>query len=530
MYERIKFSNVRGPFLYINYLFNTIFNILRLRKDFWFLKFQKRDISNSEDKILLFCPSLNLDKPSYITVGLKALLNTAKYNKIKVDFVQCIGALQICHLGGSPFSSNNLMPCRACSSVNNRLFNGTNMLKIKNFESGTYKDFSKFKIKELQSYTYKNYPLGKLVTSSIIWIKRSSEINDSFKGYYEKMLNDAINLVEYFTKQNLSDYRGILVFNGATFPEAVLYEVCKKKGLNIATFEGGLSYKNKYCIEFNYGVTSQHKFHFDNNKDTGLGISNVTSHIKNQWVDGINVKDGYFSKSVDNNLKNKKIVSIFGNVSWDTSQYISNSIFDSMFDWTNSLIEIIEKFPEYEFIFRAHPGENRPLKKTYFGLSEWFDIHVKNKFDNVTCISADSKINSYDLINVSDVVLVYNSTIGMESAMLGKKTFVAADTHYSKQPFVENFNQKDLYLENLALELKKDRHLISTSLSEKAKEYYFQLFNNVSYSLDDFIIKSNNRYLEVDETKIDNEEFLLSSPFDQLLKNFLNKKNIQFIN
>ena len=48
--------------------------------------------------------------------------------------------------------------------------------------------------------------------------------------------------------------------------------------------------------------------------------------------------------------------------------------------------------------------------------------------------------------------------------------------------------------------------------------------------LDDFIIKSNNRYLEVDETKIDNEEFLLSSPFDQLLKNFLNKKNIQFIN
>ena len=95
---------------------------------------------------------------------------------------------------------------------------------------------------------------------------------------------------------------------------------------------------------------------------------------------------------------------------------------------------------------------------------------------------------------------------------------------------MENFNQKDLYLENLALELKKDRHLISTSLSEKAKEYYFQLFNNVSYSLDDFIIKSNNRYLEVDETKIDNEEFLLSSPFDQLLKNFLNKKNIQFIN
>jgi hypothetical protein len=530
VYEKIKFSNIRGVFLYINYLFNIVLNKLRIRKDFWFLSFKKEDRRESENKILLFCPSLNLDKPSYITVGIKALINTAKFNGLRVDYIQCIGALQICHLGGSPFSFNNSMPCNVCKKINHKIFDDTNKINFEKFDK-TRKDFSKFNIAELQNYVYKDYSLGKLVTSSIIWIKRSSEVNESFRGYYEKMLNDAINLVEFFSKKDLSVYKGILVFNGASFPEAVLYEMCKIKELNVATFEGGLSYENKYCIEFNYGITSQHKFYFDNSLDSKsdkLAISNVASHIQNQWVDGINVKDGYFGQNTDLGLNNKKIVSIFGNVSWDTSQYISNSIFESMYDWTDSLIKIIKDFPEYEFVFRAHPGENRSLKETYFGLSDWFELNVAGKYRNVTCIPADNKTNSYDLISKSEIVLVYNSTIGIEAAMLGKKTFVAANTHYSKQPFVKNYYQKDLYLEKLHSELKKETHSISKDLSNMAKAYYYQLFNNVSYPLDEFIIKSNNRYLEVDIEKLDNKEFLLKSQFNVLLKSFLNKENIQF--
>ena len=90
MYEKIKFSNIRGLYLYLNYCFKLFLNFLRVRKDFWFINFKKVNENKEEKRILLFSPSLNLDKPSYITVGIKALINTAKYRGIGVDYIQCI--------------------------------------------------------------------------------------------------------------------------------------------------------------------------------------------------------------------------------------------------------------------------------------------------------------------------------------------------------------------------------------------------------------------------------------------------------
>ncbi len=533
MYEKIKFSNIRGLYLYLNYCFKLFLNFLRVRKDFWFINFKKVNENKEEKRILLFSPSLNLDKPSYITVGIKALINTAKYRGIGVDYIQCINALTICHLGGSPFSTNNSMPCSSCKSVNKRIFNDVNIVKLEKNNINEKNDFNKLNINELRNFKYKGYKLGELVTSSIIWIKRSAEIKDKDAPYYIKMIQDGIELVDYFETIDLSIYSGVLVFNGASFPESILFETCKKRDINVATFEGGLSYKNKYCIEFNYGITAQHNFNFNEKKDSSItnpDEHNLDNLMTKQWVDGVDVKEGYFSDLYEIDTEDKKVISIFGNVSWDTSQYISNSTFDSMFAWLDSLTKVLDEYPNHKFIFRAHPGENRNLKKTYYGLGEWFEENIKEKYDNAICIVANNKTDSYKIINSSDLVLVYNSTIGMESAMLGKKTYVAANTHYSDQPFVNYYDTKKAYLKNLIKDIKNDDFKLEDNLINLSKNYYFQLFNFVSYSLDDLIIKTTDKYIEVDSEKIDEKDYLINSQFNNLLDRFLNKENIQFLN
>ena len=64
--------------------------------------------------------------------------------------------------------------------------------------------------------------------SSVIWIKRDSNLTTLDKDYFVSMLNDAINLIDYFESSDLEKFDGILVFNGLSFPESILYSVCKK--------------------------------------------------------------------------------------------------------------------------------------------------------------------------------------------------------------------------------------------------------------------------------------------------------------
>ena len=110
-------------------------------------------------------------------------------------------------------------------------------------------------------------------------------------------------------------------------------------------------------------------------------------------------------------------------MSWDNSNS-SSKLFESMFNWLDSLIPIIQKHPEYLFIFRAHPGD-RNLKETWYGLENWFELNQDKLNNNSICFSANNKVNSYEIIKESELVLVYNSTIGIESAILGRKSWLA---------------------------------------------------------------------------------------------------------
>ena len=73
-------------------------------------------------------------------------------------------------------------------------------------------------LKTLKDYNYEGINLGKLVSSSIIWIKRHSDLNNDSKEYFIRLISDSINLKNYFEKFELEQYDGVIVFNGISFP------------------------------------------------------------------------------------------------------------------------------------------------------------------------------------------------------------------------------------------------------------------------------------------------------------------------
>lgn len=103
-----------------------------------------------------------------------------------------------------------------------------------------------------------------------------------------------------------------------------------------------------------------------------------------------------------------------------------------MTDWLERSVRFFSDRPEVQLVVRIHPGE-RYLKGPSVG--EVVRGALPQIPDHIRLIEAPDPINTYDLIEIADLGLVYTTTVGMEMAMSGVPTLVGGRTHYRARGF-----------------------------------------------------------------------------------------------
>jgi hypothetical protein len=132
----------------------------------------------------------------------------------------------------------------------------------------------------------------------------------------------------------------------------------------------------------------------------------------------------------------KQIVPIFTNVIFDTSQPHANTVFEDMFDWLDLTLEVIRQHPETLFVIRAHPDELRVRKASRETVEGWVASRGVDKEPNVVFVGPRETLSSYELIQRSKFVMVYNSTIGLEASILGVAVLCAGRARFTQYPTV----------------------------------------------------------------------------------------------
>ncbi len=132
----------------------------------------------------------------------------------------------------------------------------------------------------------------------------------------------------------------------------------------------------------------------------------------------------------------KQIVPIFTNVIFDTSQPHANTVFEDMFDWLDMALEVIQENPETLFVIRAHPDESRVRKASRETVAGWVEARNVTDLPNVVFVSPKETLSSYELILKSKFVMVYNSTIGLEAAIMGAAVLCAGRARFTQYPTV----------------------------------------------------------------------------------------------
>jgi hypothetical protein len=173
----------------------------------------------------------------------------------------------------------------------------------------------------------------------------------------------------------------------------------------------------------------------------------------------------------------RQTVTVFSNVIFDTSQVHANSLFNHMFEWLEAMEDVFKTHPDTLFVVRAHPDEDRPGKSSEEDVASWVSKSRIEEAPNVVFISPAERISSYELIRRSKFVMIYNSSIGLEAAILGAPVLAAARSRFTHEPTVFYPDSQQEYMASLHTLLDQEVIDVPASFAETARKLmYYELF------------------------------------------------------
>lgn len=230
---------------------------------------------------------------------------------------------------------------------------------------------------------------------------------------------------------------------------------------------------------------------------------------------------GKSQKSVAGNCEKYDII-IPLNIDWDTAALGIHRIFSSTLEWINETVSFILENTFYTVAVRQHPFER------FYSSQIFAQNYLNEKFgenSRFTFISCNDEVNSYSLVKNAKIVLPLSSTIGIESAMLGKHVIVCSNCYYAKCSFVYNAESKDEYFQAIIDAMEKKMPLNESKIRSAEIVYYLSQCCN-------WCVSSFTPY--PDEFRkwacIEFDELFNRSDVQNLLKAFLNNLPIAILN
>jgi hypothetical protein len=366
----------------------------------------------------------------------------------------CQAGMFPCVLGTNRRDYYSTPPCETCIAQTRRLTQAfeTHWFRYQP-DSALAKQLKELDIEALSEFDYSSplfsepIPLGKLVLPSIRWALRCHHLSDDeptrflLRQYLLSAVSVALHFNELLDKEQPL---ACLIFNGILYPEATARWVAMQKGVRVVTQEVGFQPFSAFFTDGEataYPIYIPASFELNERQNQRLDAylekrfqGKFTMAGIRFWPQMQGLDEAFLHKAA----QFRQIVPIFTNVVYDTSQVHANVAFRHMFHWLDQVLKIIREHPETLFVIRAHPDEMRPgtAKQARESVRGWVEANAVNKLSNVIFIDSQEYLSSYELIQRSKFLMVYNSSIGLEAALLSVPVLCAARARYTQYPMV----------------------------------------------------------------------------------------------
>lgn len=403
-----------------------------------------------------------------------------------VNFV-CQRGMSRCVLGTHADDMLRTPPCKQCLAQSHAVYDHAEVEGFGSFDdAGINGQLHHLSLDELMAFEYEGIPLGALCLPSMRWILRRHHLLDDqpTRLLYWHYITSAYGVAQRFERLlGRTDPAALMVFNGMQFPEATARWVAQKHGVPAYSHEVGLRPFSAFFTDGEataYPVDIPNDFQLSPAQDRRLD-DYLSKRFKGdfsmagvQFWPEMSGLDGDFLRKLD---EFEQVVPVFTNVIFDTSQPHANVVFPDMFVWLDDVLETAKAHPETLFVIRAHPDESRPGKASRESVTDWVQRTKADSLPNVDFVGPEAYFSSYEMIQRAKFVMIYNSTIGMEAAIMGAPVLSAGKARFTQLDTVFFPKTRGAYLEQLETFLEAEKVRAPKAHRTNARRFlYYQLY------------------------------------------------------
>ncbi len=141
------------------------------------------------------------------------------------------------------------------------------------------------------------------------------------------------------------------------------------------------------------------------------------------------------------------LFSMFPNLSFDAKLTTKTPTFDTAAEWVAQTVKFFERYPQHHLIVKVHPSE--AIQNVKDPTVPYLTARFNPLPPNVHVISPTTDIMAIDVMRLSDVVMVYTSTVGVEAAYFGKPVINVGGGWHVGRGFSTDALTKEQYEEAL---------------------------------------------------------------------------------
>ena len=273
-------------------------------------------------------------------------------------------------------------------------------------------------------------------------IEEISEDDPLFNFRLRRNLPAALALQRAFERERPDV---VIIPNGTILEMGVAYKVARKMGIETMTFEFA-DQRERIWIAQNDEIMS----HDTTALWEGLGGQALPEEARQAMVELLAARKGArlwgnFARQWQQNpsqgaetakknlgLDERPIALLPTNVLGDSLTLGRERITGSMAEMIVGTIQHFIDHPEAQLVVRVHPGE---LKTHGTSMIQVINEAFKELPDHIHIVRPEDKTNTYDLIEIADLGIVFTTTVGMEMAMTGIPVVITGKTHYADKGF-----------------------------------------------------------------------------------------------
>ncbi len=403
--------------------------------------------------------------PMFMGMLLDEAIELSKDKNNDVLFVYCGGLCDMCLFNRK--GSKRL--CKFCSKTTKKIldfYHIKNASLLDYYKDDVKLNFSYKDSQELRSIQYKNAQIGMGILSSYISGTRnlSPAITENTRMFFDAHIIQSVRFVDAFYSL-IDEYQPDVVytFNGRYEEVRPIYDICKSRNIHFylsegvpfngtwrkVMFENNLPHDIRYNKErWNY-CWDNYKLSEDEKKQ--LGRSFFENRKNGIYAgDKIYIKDQIKGKIplIDDSKVNIAIMNSsedeFAAVGeeWDSLKVFPNQYEGIIFMLRNAPKNI-------HFYLRIHPNLKDIKYKYHTDL-----LKLEDEYCNITVIPGNSEVSTYDLMDRMSKIVVFGSTMGMESVYWGKPVINLGPAIYSYENICYIPDNKEQLIELLSSDLK----------------------------------------------------------------------------